>query len=65
MRASETHGVGGKKTMALLGSVYSIAPYVRTPTLASVLEAWFAEISALKPTPMARPKLHKSMMGPD
>ena len=45
MRASETQGVGGKKKMALLGSVYSIAPSVRTP--ASVLEALLAEPSAL------------------
>jgi hypothetical protein len=55
MRASETQGVGGKKKMALIGSVYSIAPSVRTP--ASVLEALFAEkTSALKPPPTARAK---------
>lgn len=61
MRASETHGVGGKKKMTLLGSVYSIAPYVRTP--AAVLEALFADTSALKPPPAtARPKpLHKAV----
>lgn len=61
MRASETQGVGGKKKMALLGSVYSIAPYVRTPD--SVLEALFAEkTGALKPPPTARPKpLHKAV----
>lgn len=60
MRASETHGVGGKKKMALLGSVYSIAPFVRTPE--SVLEVLFAEASAPKPPSTARPKpLHKAV----
>ena len=61
MRASETQGVGGKKKMALLGSVYSIAPYVRPPD--AVLEALFAEkTSALKPPPTARPKpVHKAV----
>ncbi|MBK1620363.1 hypothetical protein CKO42_18345 [Lamprobacter modestohalophilus] len=61
MRASETQGVGGKKKMALLGSVYSIAPFVRTPD--AVLEALFAEkTSALKRPPTARPKpLHKAV----
>jgi hypothetical protein len=60
MRASETHGEGGKKKMALLGSVYSIAPFVRTPE--SVLEALFAKASSPKPPPTARPKpLHKAV----
>ncbi len=41
MRASETAGERGKKKMALLGGIYSIEPYRRTPE--EVLEALFAD----------------------
>ena len=54
MRPRETDGVPGKKKMAMLGSVYGIAPHVRTPE--QVLEALFAEASApprgARPTPL-------------
>jgi hypothetical protein len=61
MRASETAGERGKKKMALLGSVYSIAPYRRTPE--EVLEALFADPHRQREKPgPARPKpLHKQV----
>jgi hypothetical protein len=40
MRASETPEASGKKKMALLGGVYTINPYPRTPE--AILEALFA-----------------------
>lgn len=52
MRPSETGGERGKKKMAILGAVYGIAPFVRTP--AQILAARFAE--AAKPTSPSRPK---------
>ncbi len=53
MRPSETQGERGKKKMALLGSVYGIAPYVRTPE--QVLAALFADTCPAPPSG-ARPK---------
>jgi len=61
MRASETDGESGKKKMSMLGSVYGIAPYIRTPE--EVLEALF-EDSRTRPgeSRPKRPKpLHKHM----
>jgi hypothetical protein len=61
MRASETAGERGKKKMALLGSVYSIAPYPRIPE--EVLAALFAEAQAPRKTlhpPRPKP-LHKQV----
>jgi hypothetical protein len=52
MRPRETGGERGKKKMAILGAVYGIEPYVRSP--AQVLAALFAEASA--PPNSARPK---------
>lgn len=61
MRASETAGQPGKKKMALLGSVYTIDPNVRTPD--EVLEALFADASTSEKTPSTtRPKpMHKQI----
>lgn len=54
MRPSETQGERGKKKMALLGSVYGIAPYVRTPE--QVLAALFADARPASPSAGSRPK---------
>lgn len=55
MRASETPGESNKKRMALLGSVYTIDPYQRTPD--EVLEALFADPKTPREPPkVVRPK---------
>lgn len=55
--ATDEDNAGGKK-MALLGAVYTVAPYVRTP--AQVLNALFDSAPLTEAQPPVRPKpLHK------